>query len=269
MAVRADPRLRGVRFGEQIEVTAWYVLAEALSNVVKHAEASEVEVSLSQEDGRLGLVIRDDGCGFDLDRPRGLGLTGLSDRLGTVGGSLTINSSAGLGTSVCVHIPVDQDQEEEPEPGPEQVPSGSARMPEPLRIVMADDNYLVREGATWCGRARDGGRVVASGTRMGSSATHPFVVQRIHRSALAFTESSREPTRRRRQACTQGATRSSDTDDQGLASQFVMGSAEPPVNPQVRDMGVRLGLRRPADFRNAGRHGMAGSAGPITQRRAW
>ncbi len=115
MAVRADPRLRGVRFGEQIEVTAWYVLAEALSNVVKHAAASEVEVSLSQEDGRLGLVIRDDGCGFDVDRPRGLGLTGLSDRLDTVGGSLTINSGAGLGTAVCVHIPVGQDQESGPE----------------------------------------------------------------------------------------------------------------------------------------------------------
>jgi signal transduction histidine kinase len=114
MAVRADPRLRGVRFGEQVEVTAWYVLAEALSNVVKHAGASEVEVSLSQEDGTLGLVIRDDGCGFDLDRPRGLGLTGLSDRLDTVGGSLTINSGAGLGTSVCVHIPVGHDQESGP-----------------------------------------------------------------------------------------------------------------------------------------------------------
>ncbi len=110
MAVRADPRLRGVRFGERIEVTAWYVLAEALSNVVKHAAASEVEVSLSQQDGRLGLVIRDDGHGFDVDRPRGLGLTGLSDRLDTVGGSLTINSGAGLGTSVCVHIPVGHDQ---------------------------------------------------------------------------------------------------------------------------------------------------------------
>ena len=116
MAVRADPRLRGVRFGEQIEVTAWYVLAEALSNVVKHAGASEIEVSLSQQDGRLGLVIRDDGRGFDLDRPRGLGLTGLSDRLDTVGGSLTINSGAGLGTSVCVHIPVGHDQKSVFEP---------------------------------------------------------------------------------------------------------------------------------------------------------
>ena len=111
MAVRADPALRGVRFGEQIEATAWYVLAEALSNVVKHAGASEVQVSLSQEDGRLGLVIRDDGRGFDLDRPRGLGLTSLSDRLDTVGGSLSISSGAGLGTSVCVHIPVGHDQQ--------------------------------------------------------------------------------------------------------------------------------------------------------------
>jgi len=111
MAVRADPRLRGVRFGEQIEATAWYVLAEALSNVVKHASASEVEVSLSQQDGRLGLVIRDDGRGFDPSRPRGLGLTGLSDRLDTVGGSLTITSGAGLGASVCAHIPVGPDQD--------------------------------------------------------------------------------------------------------------------------------------------------------------
>jgi signal transduction histidine kinase len=116
MAVRADPRLRGVRFGEQIEVTAWYVLAEALSNVVKHAGASEVEVSLSQQDGRLGLVIRDDGCGFDLDRPRGLGLTGLSDRLATVGGAMTIDSTAGLGTSVCVQIPVGHHTETGTEP---------------------------------------------------------------------------------------------------------------------------------------------------------
>ena len=68
-------------------------------------------MSLSQEDGRLGLVIRDDGCGFDLGWPRGLGLTGLSDRLDTVGGSLTITSGAGLGTSVCAHIPVGPDRE--------------------------------------------------------------------------------------------------------------------------------------------------------------
>jgi signal transduction histidine kinase len=127
MAVRADPRLRGVRFGEQIEATAWYVLAEALSNVVKHAGASEVEVSLSQEDGRLGLVIRDDGRGFDPGRPRGLGLTGLSDRLDTVGGSLTIISGAGLGASVCAHIPVGPDQDAGGEPAGFEPAAGRER----------------------------------------------------------------------------------------------------------------------------------------------
>jgi signal transduction histidine kinase len=106
MAVRADAGLRGVRFPEHIESTAWYVLAEALTNVVKHAGATEVEASLDRQDGCLGLVIRDDGCGFDSSRPRGLGLTGLTDRLDTVGGSVTITSGAGLGTSVRVHIPV-------------------------------------------------------------------------------------------------------------------------------------------------------------------
>jgi signal transduction histidine kinase len=107
MAVRADPGLRGVRFGEQIEATAWYVVSEALANVVKHAGASEVEVSLERQDGTLALVIRDDGCGFDIDRPRGLGLTSLSDRLDTVGGSVIITSETGLGTSVRVSVPVD------------------------------------------------------------------------------------------------------------------------------------------------------------------
>jgi signal transduction histidine kinase len=110
MAVRADPGLRGVRFPEPIEATAWYVLAEALANVVKHAAATEVEVSLDRSDGHLGLVVRDDGCGFDPAGPRGLGLTGLSDRLGTVGGSVIITSAAGQGTSVRVNIPVDRER---------------------------------------------------------------------------------------------------------------------------------------------------------------
>jgi signal transduction histidine kinase len=108
MAVRADPALRGVRFPPQIEATAWYALAEALSNVVKHAGAGEVEVALRHEAGTLALSVRDDGCGFDPARPRGLGLTGLADRLDTVGGTVTIHSGAGAGTAVSLRIPVSQ-----------------------------------------------------------------------------------------------------------------------------------------------------------------
>ena len=146
MAVRADPGLRGVRFGAQIEATAWYVLAEALSNVVKHAGASEVEVSLSRQDGGLALVIRDDGCGFDPGRPRGLGLAGLSDRLDTVGGSLTISSGAGLGTSVSVHIPVGRDQDPRP---------GQVAGPERARCLTRCGSSLPTT-TTWCGRVCGG-----------------------------------------------------------------------------------------------------------------
>jgi signal transduction histidine kinase len=113
MAVRADPALRGMRFPPPIEATAWYVLAEALSNVVKHAQASEVEVSLRRVDGSLRLAVRDDGRGFDpasLGAGRaGLGLTGLVDRLDTVNGSVSIDSAAGQGTLVTVRIPIELD----------------------------------------------------------------------------------------------------------------------------------------------------------------
>jgi signal transduction histidine kinase len=84
-------------------------VSEALANVVKHAGAGEVEVSLGlQAGGGLALAVRDDGCGFDAGRPRGLGLIGLSDRLATVGGTLAITSGTGRGTTVRVLIPVDQ-----------------------------------------------------------------------------------------------------------------------------------------------------------------
>jgi signal transduction histidine kinase len=106
MAVHADPALREVRFPPRIEATAWYALAEALSNVVKHANATQVEVFLQQPDGRLTLEVRDDGRGFDAEAPRGLGLTGLADRLDIVGGSLVVESAAGQGTALRMDIPV-------------------------------------------------------------------------------------------------------------------------------------------------------------------
>jgi signal transduction histidine kinase len=111
MAVRADPALRGMRFPPPIEATAWYVLAEALSNVVKHAQASEVEVSLHRVDGALRLAVRDDGLGFDPALVAGgLGLAGLSDRLGTVNGSVNVDSAVGQGTLVTVRIPLELDK---------------------------------------------------------------------------------------------------------------------------------------------------------------
>jgi len=107
MAVHADPALRDVRFPPRIEATAWYALAEALSNVVKHANATQVDVSLQQPNGRLTLEVSDDGRGFDAEAGRGLGLAGLADRLDIVGGSFVVESTTGCGTTLRIDIPLE------------------------------------------------------------------------------------------------------------------------------------------------------------------
>jgi signal transduction histidine kinase len=106
MAVHADTALREIRFPPRIEATAWYTLAEALSNVVKHANATQVDVTLQQPNGRLTLEVSDDGRGFDAEAERGLGLAGLADRLDIVGGSFVVESTAGRGTTLRIDIPL-------------------------------------------------------------------------------------------------------------------------------------------------------------------
>jgi signal transduction histidine kinase len=93
------------RLPERVEVTAYYVVAEALTNVAKHANASAVEVDVDRDDGLVRLDIRDDGVG-GADPARGSGLVGLKDRVEATGGSLRVESRPGEGTSVLVELPV-------------------------------------------------------------------------------------------------------------------------------------------------------------------
>lgn len=88
------------------EAAVYFVCAEALSNVAKHAEASSVTISLSQSSGRLSLTLVDDGVG-GADRDRGSGLRGLADRVETLGGQLSVRSPTGGGTRLDATIPVD------------------------------------------------------------------------------------------------------------------------------------------------------------------
>jgi signal transduction histidine kinase len=106
VVIEADSALRGARYPQHVEAATWYVLSEALTNVVKHAGARQVSVTLRQPDGRLLVEIRDDGCGFDPDVPRGLGLTGLADRVAIARGTLRLVSRPGGGTTLCAEIPV-------------------------------------------------------------------------------------------------------------------------------------------------------------------
>ncbi|HVQ49976.1 MAG TPA: GAF domain-containing protein [Mycobacterium sp.] len=93
------------RLPEYAEVAAYYVLAEALTNAAKHAQATVVRVSCEVDGANLCLMIRDDGVG-GADLARGSGLLGLKDRVEAVGGQLQIASIAGRGTSLSATIPL-------------------------------------------------------------------------------------------------------------------------------------------------------------------
>ena len=88
-----------------VEAAAYYVTAEALTNVAKYAHASEAFVLLSVERDRLCVQIRDDGVG-GADPSSGTGLLGLRDRVDALDGQLEVHSPPGGGTTIAVEIPV-------------------------------------------------------------------------------------------------------------------------------------------------------------------
>jgi PAS domain S-box-containing protein len=91
---------------ERVEVAAYYVVSEALANAAKHARASVVHVAVRTEDHMLNVCVRDDGLG-GADPDRGSGLLGLKDRAEAIGGSLSLESAGGAGTSLYVELPLD------------------------------------------------------------------------------------------------------------------------------------------------------------------
>ena len=92
------------RYPKDVESTVYYVTAEALANVIKHAAATSVHIEVHDERDRLLWSVIDNGVG-GADPERGTGLRGLADRLATLGGSLNIRSKAGAGTALVAEVP--------------------------------------------------------------------------------------------------------------------------------------------------------------------
>jgi signal transduction histidine kinase/PAS domain-containing protein len=99
--LRSDRRLP-----ERVEVAAYYLVSEALTNAAKHAHASVVHVDVDADDASVRIAIRDDGIG-GADPARGSGLLGLTDRVEALGGRMEVASPAGRGTSLRVRIPIE------------------------------------------------------------------------------------------------------------------------------------------------------------------
>ena len=95
----------GARFPQPVEVAAYYVVSEALTNAAKHADASCVSVSVAAQERALCLSVRDDGVGGAAPR-RGSGLIGLRDRVEALGGTIAVASPQGTGTTVRVRLPI-------------------------------------------------------------------------------------------------------------------------------------------------------------------
>ena len=93
------------RLPDRVEVTAYYVVSEALANAAKHARASMIAVNVDAAGDVLTLAVRDDGIG-GADSARGSGLTGLKDRVDAIGGTLSVQSHPGQGTILLAELPI-------------------------------------------------------------------------------------------------------------------------------------------------------------------
>ena len=97
--------LPATRLDDAAEATAYYLVAEALTNAQKHAHASSIRIRATATTRTLHLEIVDDGAGGATERAGG-GLTGLRDRVEALGGNLTVDSPSGHGTRITAAIPL-------------------------------------------------------------------------------------------------------------------------------------------------------------------
>jgi signal transduction histidine kinase len=95
------------RYSPEIESAVYYCCSEAIQNATKHGGRDvHVAVALAEEDGRLTFRVTDDGPGFSPGEVRGVGLQNMEDRLGALGGQLTIASAPGGGSTISGSVPV-------------------------------------------------------------------------------------------------------------------------------------------------------------------
>ncbi|MBC7916075.1 MAG: sensor histidine kinase [Pyrinomonadaceae bacterium] len=99
------------RLEEQTETLIYRVIQEAVNNVIKHANATRLDIQLIKDADGISLTVEDNGKGFDKEKPthkRGIGLKNIVDRIELLKGSVDFDSSPGKGTLLAIHIPANQ-----------------------------------------------------------------------------------------------------------------------------------------------------------------
>ncbi len=104
--IDCDTDLRSARFDEQTEGAAYFFVSEGLANTLKHADADQVRVRISRTADHLEIEVSDDGAGFECNGVTATGLRGLTDRMESLGGSVSIASAPGQGTRLRARLPI-------------------------------------------------------------------------------------------------------------------------------------------------------------------
>ena len=108
LRVDLESQLGEERLPREVETALYRIIQEALTNIAKHADATHVSILLTLRDASVAAIVEDDGSGFDPSASPGggLGLVGMRERVGLVGGRLRIESAAGSGTTVLGEVPL-------------------------------------------------------------------------------------------------------------------------------------------------------------------
>ena len=108
LKVELESRLHDDRLPPEVETVLYRIVQEALTNIVKHANAGRVSIVVTQRAGSVGAIVEDDGRGFDpeQDTNGGIGLIGMRERVELLDGSMAIESAEGKGTTLVVEVPL-------------------------------------------------------------------------------------------------------------------------------------------------------------------
>jgi signal transduction histidine kinase len=103
-------------FSDIYSITLYRFLQETLTNVIKHSKANHVWVELALDEQEIALTVQDNGKGFTMEEPnttKGIGLTGLRERLLLVGGNLLVTTAHGKGTIISARLPIEEQTKEQ------------------------------------------------------------------------------------------------------------------------------------------------------------
>jgi signal transduction histidine kinase len=102
-----DPARGEAGLVSELETAIYRLVQEALTNIIKHAHASHVRISIEQTDQEVVVEVQDDGAGFDMEaRTAGFGIAGMRERVYLAGGALDVHSTPGEGTAVRARLPI-------------------------------------------------------------------------------------------------------------------------------------------------------------------